>query len=125
MNIHFGHIKLRHEICQKIYTTGFSGPIFHTLKVRKLLLFLLKMNERICIICVYALTSVNWVIFCSNLTECVNFQQFQCKITLGVCKSFTSTKIMQESTFFFRKNLHSWDKFYTTAGRDGRDKSQL
>ena len=26
---------------------------------------------------------------------------------------------------FFLKNLHSWHKFYTTAGRDGRDKSQL
>ena len=25
----------------------------------------------------------------------------------------------------FWKNLHSWHKFYTTAGRDGRDKSQL
>ena len=23
------------------------------------------------------------------------------------------------------ENLHSWHKFYTTAGRDGRDKSQL
>ena len=26
---------------------------------------------------------------------------------------------------FFLKNLHSWHKFYTTAGRDDRDKSQL
>ena len=25
----------------------------------------------------------------------------------------------------FQENLHSWDKFYTTTGRDGRDKSQL
>ena len=25
----------------------------------------------------------------------------------------------------FPENLHSWHKFYTTAGRDGRDKSQL
>ena len=25
----------------------------------------------------------------------------------------------------FWENLHSWHKFYTTAGRDGRDKSQL
>ena len=24
-----------------------------------------------------------------------------------------------------RENLHSWHKFYMTAGRDGRDKSQL
>ena len=26
---------------------------------------------------------------------------------------------------YFLENLHSWHKFYTTAGRDGRDKSQL
>ena len=25
----------------------------------------------------------------------------------------------------FWKNLHSWQKFYTTAGRDGRDKCQV
>ena len=25
----------------------------------------------------------------------------------------------------FWENLHSWHKFYTTAGRDGRDKYQL
>ena len=32
---------------------------------------------------------------------------------------------MQKNALFFRENLHSWHKFYTTAGRDGRDKSQL
>ena len=32
---------------------------------------------------------------------------------------------MQKIALFFRENLHSWHKFYTTAGRDGRDKSQL
>ena len=31
---------------------------------------------------------------------------------------------MQEIALFSRK-LHSWHKFYTTAGRDSRDKSQL
>ena len=25
----------------------------------------------------------------------------------------------------FRENLHSWHKFYTIAGLDGHDKSQL
>ena len=25
----------------------------------------------------------------------------------------------------FQENLHSWHKFHTTVGRDGRDKSQL
>ena len=32
---------------------------------------------------------------------------------------------MQQIALFFRENLHSCHKFYTTAGRDGRDKSQL
>ena len=39
----------RLEICQKIYTTGFSGQKFYTLKVRKLRLFLLKKKQRKCI----------------------------------------------------------------------------
>ena len=30
-----------------------------------------------------------------------------------------------EKSFFLWKNLHIWQKLYTTAGRDGRDKSQL
>ena len=30
-----------------------------------------------------------------------------------------------DSCVNFPENLHSWHKFYTTAGRDGRDKSQL
>ena len=37
---------LRLEICQKIYTTGFSDQKFHTLKVRNLRLFLLKKKQR-------------------------------------------------------------------------------
>ena len=39
----------RLEICQKIYTTGFSGQKFYPLKVRKLRLFLLKEKQCICI----------------------------------------------------------------------------
>ena len=38
----------RLEICQKIYTTGFSGQIFYTVKVRQLRLFLLKKKQRKC-----------------------------------------------------------------------------
>ena len=49
-----------------------------------------------------------------------------CKIsTVKSHLACTFTKIMQENELFFWKNLHSWHKFYTTAGRDGRDKSQL
>ena len=39
----------RLEICQKIYTTGFSGQKFYTLKVRKLWPFLLTMKQCKCI----------------------------------------------------------------------------
>ena len=42
-----------------------------------------------------------------------------------MCQSWSSTKIMREIVLFSGENLHSWQKFYTTAGRDGRDKSQL
>ena len=35
------------------------------------------------------------------------------------------TQILQRKNVVFRKNLHSWKYFYTTAGRDGRDKFQV
>ena len=31
----------------------------------------------------------------------------------------------ERNCVFFWKNLHSWQNFYTTAGRDGRDKFQV
>ena len=34
-------------------------------------------------------------------------------------------QILQENALFSGEKLHSWHKLYTTAGRDGRDKSQL
>ena len=43
------------------------------------------------------------------------------KFALGVCKL---TQYVRNCVVFW-KNLHSWHKFYTTADRDGRDKSQL
>ena len=39
----------RLEMCQKFYTTGFSGQKIYTLKVPKLRLFLLKKKQRKCI----------------------------------------------------------------------------
>ena len=42
-------VTARHEICQKIYMTGFSGQKFYTLKRRKLRLFLVKKQQRKCI----------------------------------------------------------------------------
>ena len=38
----------KHEICQKIHTTGFLGPKFYTVKVHKLQLFLLTKKQRKC-----------------------------------------------------------------------------
>ena len=32
---------------------------------------------------------------------------------------------MQQKNIVFLKNLGSWQKFFTTAGRDSRDKSQI
>ena len=41
-----------------------------------------------------------------------------------MCTSCSSTNFVRNRVVFW-ENLHSWHKFYTTAGRDGRDKSQL
>ena len=54
----------RLEICQKIYTTGFSDQKCYTLKVCNLGLFLLKKKQRKCI---------NLVAFLFELNECVKF----------------------------------------------------
>ena len=54
------------EICQKIYTTGFSDQKFYTLKVRNLQLFLLKKKQRKCINLVAFLLEFNRV--CKLLT---------------------------------------------------------
>ena len=34
-------------------------------------------------------------------------------------------KFVRKRIVFWRKNLHSWEKFYTTTDRDGRDKFQV
>ena len=35
------------------------------------------------------------------------------------------TQMLQGNALFSGKNLHSWKQFYTSAGRDGRDKFQV
>ena len=55
---------IRLDICQKIYTTGFSGKKIYTLKVHKFQLFLLKKKQRNCIDISYfssVLLEFNWV----------------------------------------------------------------
>ena len=60
MNTSYGVVALvRLEICQKIYTTGFSVQQFYTLNVRNLRLFLLKKKQRKCINLVAFLLELN------------------------------------------------------------------
>ena len=78
---------LRLDICQKMYMTGFSSKKFYTLKRTS----------------ITALTSIILVAFLLKFIECVKFSQFQCKITLGVCKSCDSTQIIREIALFSGK----------------------
>ena len=52
---------------------------------------------------------------------CKFFNTYEESLHLGVCKL---AKYVRNCVVFW-KNLHSWQKFYTTAGRDGRDKFQV
>ena len=93
-----GFPRSRLEICQKIYTTGFRGKKFYTLKVRKLRLFLRKINSvnsLISVILVAILLEFNWL--CKILTVSV-------KIELGLCKSCSFTQILREIALFSSKN---------------------
>ena len=42
-----------------------------------------------------------------------------------MCVNLEVLRKVCEKSRFSRENLRSWYKFYTTVGRDGRDKSQL
>ena len=77
---------------------GFSGRKFYTLKVHALRLFLVTIKQYKCI---------NLGPFLFNYTKKLWFKS---KITLGVCKFWTSTQIMQE------KNVFSWKNY--TAGQN-------
>ena len=52
---------------------------------------------------------------------CKFFNSHEESLHLGVCKL---AKYVSNCVVFW-KNLHSWQNFYTTAGRDGRDKFHL
>ena len=52
---------------------------------------------------------------------CRFFNSYEESLHLGVCKLAKYVR----NCVIFRKNLHSWQKFYTTVGRDGRDKFQV
>ena len=52
---------------------------------------------------------------------CNLFNSYEESLHLCVCKL---AKYVRDCVVFW-KNLHSWQKFYTTVGRDGRDKFQV
>ena len=52
---------------------------------------------------------------------CKFFKSYEESLYLGACKP---VKYVRNYVVFW-KNLHSWQKFYTTAGRGGRDKFQV
>ena len=52
---------------------------------------------------------------------CKFFKSYEESLHLGACKP---VKCVRNYVVFW-KNLHSWQKFYTTAGRGGRDKFQV
>ena len=87
-------VTIRHEICQKINTTGFFGRKLYTLKVHVLRLFLLTIKHCKCI------NIRNLGPFLFNYTKCVKIQRFKSKITLGLCKFCSSTQFMQEKMLF-------------------------
>ena len=96
-------------ICQKIYTTKFSDErILHT-ENALIETFFARDKQRKCIII------SNLALFWLKLNS------YYESLHLGVCKL---AKYVRNCVVFW-KNLHSWQKFYTTAGRDGRDKFQV
>ena len=75
--------------------TRFLSNKFYTLKVhRSWQIFLIILQQSKCT----DIIIFNWVICCKFFTECVKFQQFLSKITLGVCKFCTSTQIIEKIT---------------------------
>ena len=52
---------------------------------------------------------------------CKFFNSYEESLHLGECKLAEYVR----NCVVFWKNLHSWQKFYTTAGRDGLDKFQV
>ena len=96
-------------ICQKIYTTKFSGKrILHT-ENALIETFFARDKQRKCIII------SNLALFWLKLNS------YYESLHLGVCKL---AKYVRNCVVFW-KNLHSWQKFYTTADRGSRDKFQV
>ena len=64
----------------------------------------------------------NLALFLLKLNKmCKFFKSYEESLHLGACKP---VKYVRNYVVFW-KNLHSWQKIYTTAGRGGRDKFQV
>ena len=96
-------------ICQKIYTTKFSDEIILHTENALIETFFARDKQRKCIII------SNLALFWLKLNS------YYESLHLGVCKL---AKYVRNCVVFWKK-LHSSQKFYTTAGRSGRDKFQV
>ena len=114
------------EICQNFYTTIFFDHKLYWLKMLTSGLFLLTINQRKCInISIWSFFVLKFIWRCkiSTVTEeyhtmCLwNYKIYRCIL-------YFSVKYAKKCVVFL-KTLHSWQEFYTTAGRDGHDKFQV
>ena len=103
------------KFVNKFTRPNFPAKEFYTLKTGISILFLTAINKE------NASLSAIWLSFGKNWSKCVNSLTFMKKIYIKVWKLAK----YERNCVFFWKNLHSWQNFYTTAGRDGRDKFQV
>ena len=104
----FLRVGSRHEICQNFYTTRFSGQKFYTLKAW---LFPLTLQQQKCIrISNLGPFLLNLNLICNIFTH---LQNYYTKF------SYFHANYAGVSVVFWG-NLQRWQKFYLTAGRDGR-----
>ena len=108
--------KTRLGICQKIYTTQFTGKrILHTKNAQIQTIFASNKQQKCIIIS-------NLALFWLKLNKmCKFFNLYEESLHLGVCKLAKYVR-----TALFSGKIYTSDKkIYTTAGRDGRDKFQV
>ena len=115
-NFFFKFGKQTWNLSKKIYKAQFSGErILHTENVYIESIFASNEQWKCIIIS-------NLALFLLKLNKmCKFFKSYEESLHLGACKP---VKYVRNYVVFW-KNLHSWQKFYTTAGRGGRDKFQV
>ena len=107
----------RLEICQKkLHDQTFWPKILHT----KNAIFAYNKTAWISILC---LLKSNWM--CKLSMFLGKITNGECKLTRYMGKFPTSFQIMKRNTLFSGTKWHRWNKFYTSADRDGGDKLQV